>query len=88
MSSDYEFTFKINLVKGDSISFKVGVDDERRRNAASRLEKAMSSSYIGVKFPDRLIMVPTNNIQSVEITPPPPSIMVHVVNDAAPMDEK
>ena len=88
MSSEYEFTFKVNLIKGDPISFKVGADDERRRNAATRLEKAMGSSYVGVKFPDRLIMVPTHNIQSVEITPPPPSIMVHVVNDATPIDEE
>ena len=87
MSNESEFTFKVNLIKGDSISFKVGADDERRRNAATRLEKAMSSSYVGVKFPDRLIMVPTHNIQSIEISPPPPSVMVHVVNDATPLGE-
>jgi hypothetical protein len=82
MANEYEVTFKVNLIQGDPITFKVLADDDRRRNAASRLEQAMKSSYVGVKFPDRLILVPTNNIQSIEIAPPPPSIMVHVVNDA------
>ena len=88
MANEFEFTFKVNLIEGDPITFKVGADEERRRNAASRLEKAMQSSYVGVKFPDKLIMVPTHNIQSVEISPPPTSIMVHVVNDATPLGEE
>ena len=88
MPKDYEFVFKVNLLQGDPVTFKIGADDDRRRNAASRLEKAMQSSYVGVKLPDKLILVPTHNIQSIEITPPPPSIMVHVVNDATPLDEE
>lgn len=82
-----EFVCKINLIQGDPISFKVEVDDERRRNIASRLEKAMASSYIGIKLPEKLIMIPTHNVQSIEIKPTPPSIMMHVVNDASPIDE-
>jgi hypothetical protein len=85
MPDRYEFTFKINLIQGEPITFKVQADEEKRRNAASRLEKAMGSSYVGVKLPDRLIMVPTHNIQSIEISPPPPSIMAHVVNEALPL---
>ncbi len=87
MSNESEFTFKVNLITGDPITFKVGADDERRRNAASRLEQAMKSSYVGVKFPDKLVLVPTNNIQSIEISPPPSSIIMHVVNDATPIDD-
>jgi hypothetical protein len=82
MPYDYEFTFKVNLIQGEPVTFKVQADDERRRNAAGRLEKAMSSSYVGVKFPDRLVLVPTHNIQSIEISPPPSSLMMNVVNDA------
>ncbi len=87
MSNEFEVVFKVNLITGDPITFKVEADDERRRNAASRLEQAMKSSYVGVKFPDKLILVPTNNIQSIEISPPPSSIIMHVVNDATPIDE-
>ena len=82
-----EVTFKINLIQGPPITFKVGTDEERRRNAATRLEKAMESSYVGLKLPDRLILLPTHNIQSIEITPPPPHRMVNVVSDATLIDE-
>lgn len=61
-------------------------DEDRRRNAVSRLEKAMESSYVGLKLPDRLILVPTQNIQSIEISPPPPNKMLHVINDATPIE--
>ncbi len=87
MAGEYEFTFKVNLIHGESLSFKIGADDERRRNAAGRLERAMQSSYVGVRFPDKLVLVPTHNIQSIEISPPLPSIMVHVVNDATQLEE-
>jgi hypothetical protein len=84
MPNIQEVTFEINLMQGERISFKVGADEERHRNAASRLEKAMESSYVGFKLPDRLILVPTQNIQSIEITPPPHK-MVHVIEDATPI---
>lgn len=80
-----EFSFKLNLIQGEPISFKVGADEERRRNAVSRLEKAMESSYVGLRLPDRLILVPTQNIQSIEITPPPPHKMGHIIEDATPV---
>jgi len=80
-----EFAFKINLIQGEPITFKIGADEERRRNAVARLEKAMESSYVGLKLPDKLILVPTQNIQSIEITPPPSNKMQHVVNDAVPI---
>ncbi|WP_027716593.1 hypothetical protein [Desulfuromonas sp. TF] len=82
-----EVTFKINLLQGSPITFKVGTDEEKRRNAAYRLEKAMDSSYVGIKLPDKLILMPTHNIQSIEIMPPPPHKMVNVVNDATLIDE-
>jgi hypothetical protein len=81
-------SFKINLVHGDPITFKIEADDERDRNAPNRLEKAMQSAYVGVRMPDRLILVPMHNIQSIEVMPPPSNIMVNVVNDATPIPEK
>ncbi len=87
MPDNYECTVKINLIQGEPILFKVSVDDERRRNAASRLEKAMGSSYVGLKLPDKLIIVPTHNIQSIEITPPLTTFMLNVVNDASPVGD-
>ncbi len=82
----YEFSCRINLVHGDPITFKIGADDDRRRNVAGKLEKAMQSSYVGLKLPDKLVLVPTHNIQTIEIIPPPPNIMLNVVNDATPIE--
>ncbi len=42
----------------------------------------MESGYVRLKLTDRLILVPTHNIQSIEISPPLTSIMYNVVNDA------
>jgi len=86
MADSQEMSCKINLIHGDAITFKVEVDDERRRNVAGKLEKAMQSTYVGVQFPERLIVVPTHNIQSIEIMPPPPNVMLNVVNDATTID--
>ena len=84
MSDSRELSCKINLMQGDPIAFKIEADAERQRNVAGRLEKAMQSNYVGIKFPDRLILVPTHNIQSIEIMPPPSNVMLNVVNDATP----
>jgi hypothetical protein len=37
-------------------------------------------------LPDRLVLVPTQNIQSIEISPPPPNKMLHVINDATQIE--
>ncbi len=70
------------MIQGEPITFKIGADEEKRRNAATRIEKAMTSSYIGLKFPDRMLLIPTQNIRIIEISPPPPYKMVAVVEDA------
>jgi len=86
MADSQEISCKINLIHGETITFKVGANDERRRNVAGRLEKAMQSTYVGIQFPERLILVPMHNVQSIEIMPPPPNVMLNVVNDATPID--
>jgi hypothetical protein len=75
------------MIQGNPITFKVEATDDMLRNAACRLEKAMASSYVGVKLPDKLVLLPTHNIQSIEISPAPASKMMYVVNDATPLDE-
>jgi hypothetical protein len=88
MATVREISCKINLVHGEPIAFKIEADDERRRNIPNRLEKVMQSDYVGVRLPDRLILVPTHNIQSIEIMPPPAALMANVVNDATPTTEE
>lgn len=81
-----EAVVTINLVVGEPIVYKVEATEEKRRNAASRIEKAMNSNYFGVRFEDRLVLVPMHNIRSVEISPPPVGIITNVANDVQTVD--
>jgi len=88
MPTIIEFTCKISLLRGEPIVFKIAADDERRRYAVGRLEQTLDSPYIGLRLPDKLVLVPTHNIQSIEITPPLPNRMHHVINDAIQVEEE
>ena len=84
MQNPSEITITINLLSGDPIAFKIEATEDRLRNAGSRIERSMNASYIGVELDKKLILIPTNNIQSVEISPAPSAMISHVVKDAKP----
>jgi hypothetical protein len=64
--------------------FKIEADSDRLRNAASRIENSMNSNYVGVSLDEKLIIIPTNNIQTIEISPAPLGLMSHVITGAKP----
>jgi len=74
-----EVTINIHLISGDPIIFKIEANEERQRNAGSRIERSMNASYIGVELDEKLVIIPTNNIQKVEISPAPKAMIAHVV---------
>lgn len=86
MKNPKHLTCKINLLNGDPISFKIEATDEKVRNAGSRIEKFMNSNYIGVRLPERLLLVPMQNVQSIELSPAPAGMIVNVVNEAIPLE--
>ncbi|UCD31359.1 MAG: hypothetical protein JSV38_11205 [Desulfobacterales bacterium] len=77
-----DITITIHLLTGEPIAFKIEADSERLRNAASRIENSMDSNYVGVELDEKLIIIPTSNIQTIEISPVPMGLMAHVVTDA------
>lgn len=77
---------KINLKDGEPISFKLEATPEKIRNAGSRIEKFMNSNYIGVRLPEKLLLVPMHNVQSIELSPAPEGLIINVVNEALPLD--
>lgn len=79
-----EITITIRLISGDPIAFKLEATEDRLRNAGTRIERSMNASYIGVELDKKLTLIPTNNIQSVEISPAPSTIISNVVRDAKP----
>ncbi len=86
MLKSKEAVVTINLVVGEPIVYKIEATEEKRRNAAARIEKAMNSNYFGVRYQDRLVLVPMHNIRSVEISPPPEGIITNVANDVQIVD--
>ena len=85
MSDTQRLTMTLNLIHGDPIRFCVDVDKVRRRNLASNIEAAMSSSYLGVVLSGKLSLVPTSNLESVELEPIEAMVLLKgVVTDAKP----
>jgi len=87
MKNPKQVTCKINLLDGEPISFKIEATAEKVRNVGSRIEKFMNSNYIGVRLPERLLLVPMQNVQSIELSPAPDGLIMNVVNDAIPLDD-
>ncbi|MEZ4483281.1 MAG: hypothetical protein R2864_01365 [Syntrophotaleaceae bacterium] len=46
----------------------------------------MNSNYIGVRLPERLLLVPMQNVQSIELSPAPAGMIVNVANEAIPLE--
>jgi hypothetical protein len=86
MSATQQMTLTLNLVHGEQIKCKVDVDKTRRRNLASNIEAALSSSYMGVLLDGKLTLVPTSNLESVVIEPIDEILLKGVVTDAKPVD--
>ena len=82
MQNPIEATFTIHLVSGDPIVFKIEATEDRNRNAGSRIERGMNANYIGVELDGKLILIPTSNIQKIEISPAPAAMISHVIKGA------
>ena len=82
MQNSSEITMTIHLLSGEPIVFKIDATEVRKRNAGSRIESGMNANYIGVELDGKLIIIPTNNIQKIEISPAPDAMISHVIKDA------
>ncbi len=79
MQNPSEITISIHLLSGDPIVFNIEANEDRQRNAGTRIERSMNANYIGVELDGKLVIIPTNNIQKVEISPAPTAMISHVV---------
>jgi hypothetical protein len=82
MQNPSDITFSVHLISGDPIVFKIDATQDRQRNAGARIEQGMNANYIGVELDGKLIIIPTNNIQKIEISPAPTALISHVVKNA------
>jgi hypothetical protein len=77
-----EITCTIHLLTGEPIVFKIEADFERLRSAAARIESSLSSNYVGVELDEKLFIIPTHNIRTIEISPAPIDLMTNVITGA------
>ena len=77
-----EITCTIHLLAGEPIVFKIEAEFERVRNAATRIESSLNSNYVGVELDEKLFIIPTHNIQTIEISPAPIDLMTNVITGA------
>ena len=82
MQKPSEITISVHLHSGDPIVFKVDATGDRQRNAGTRIESSMNANYLGVDLDGKLIIIPANSIQKIEISPAPEAMISHVVKDA------
>ena len=82
MQNVSEITISIHLLSGEPIVVKVEANEVRHRNAGTRIERSMAANYIGAEQDGKLVIIPTNNIQKIEIVPAPTGIISHVVKGA------
>jgi hypothetical protein len=77
-----EITISINLISGDPIVFKIEANDDIQRNAGARIDRGMNANYIGVELDGKLVIIPTNNIQKIEISPAPTAMVSNIIKGA------
>jgi hypothetical protein len=77
-----ELTCTIHLLAGEPIVFKIEAEYERLRNAAARIESSLNANYVGVELEEKLLIIPTHNIQTIEISPAPIDLMTNVITGA------
>jgi hypothetical protein len=79
-----EITCTILLLTGEPIVFKIEADSDRLRYMGTGIESSMKSNYVGVELDEKLIIIPTSNIQTIEISPAPIKLMTHAIKGAKP----
>jgi hypothetical protein len=82
MQNPSEVTFSVHLLSGEPIVFKIDATEDKHRNAGTRIERSMNANYVGIELDGKLIIIPTNNIQKIEISPAPAALISHVVKGA------
>jgi hypothetical protein len=82
MQNPSEATISIHLLSGDPIVFKIEANEDRHRNAGARIERGMNANYIGTELDGKLVIIPTNNIKKVEISPAPAAMISNIIKGA------
>ena len=77
---DVRFKFTFNDERVLEIQTKLTEND--RRNAGSSIEATMRSGYVAIELDGKLQIIPTHNLQTLEISPSPHVLLANCISGA------
>ncbi|MHC4724243.1 MAG: hypothetical protein ACYS9V_08335, partial [Planctomycetota bacterium] len=57
-------------------------------NVGSKIENSLKANYLGLEMGGKLTIVPSLQIQKIEIDPAPDVLIAHVIRDVESVDDK
>jgi hypothetical protein len=73
-------TLTVRFVNGTEQKFEF-TRPEESASIAQRIQDALNANQLLLELDDRLMVVPFQNILTVEISPPPPKVRGHVLRN-------
>jgi hypothetical protein len=80
-----DFCGHLQSGQGQPLQYKLSLTENELFNVGSGIESALRGNYVGVEPNKKLILVPIQNVQSIEIDPSPQRLIAHVVQGAEPL---
>ncbi|MEM9943062.1 MAG: hypothetical protein AAF939_15975 [Planctomycetota bacterium] len=69
METPRKITIKLNLIDGNSRSFTFEPPPNQDLRMAARIKEFMNQQSVAFQLPDMLLVIPMNQVQSIEFTP-------------------
>lgn len=80
MSDTSKGMMTIRYVNGNENRFEfTRVDDTM--NVATRIKEVLSANQIMLELEDRVLIIPLQNVQSIEVSPPPEKMPPNVIKN-------
>jgi hypothetical protein len=76
-----EFKVTVHLVNGEKLSYKRSLSQDEVYNVGGRIENSLKANYLGLELDGKLTIIPSLQIQKIEIDPAPDVLIAHVIRD-------
>ncbi|MEN8189606.1 MAG: hypothetical protein ABFS19_07150 [Thermodesulfobacteriota bacterium] len=85
MSGEGMVKMTIKFVDGsqESYSFERQMTEEDKYTLASQLQERIDATSLAVDLGSKLLILPVNNIQRIELEPPPAKLPPHCIQGAS-----
>jgi hypothetical protein len=87
-STKTEFKVTVYMTNGEKLSYKRSLGQDEIYNVGSKIENSLKANYLGLELDGKLTIIPSQQIQKIEIDPAPDVLIAHVVRDAQSVEGK